>query len=204
MNELFKPFLASCRTSDTHAYCLTSLPCLVPSLQVSVEDRTAMVDPAFKGVGKNPGLDIWRIEVSSLVASHLWETYARMAQASQTHTCSLRPFLLCTIAFLLPPRRVELHYLTHFCPQKLKVVPVEKKTYGKFHSGDSYIVLQVSHWQAGPMGEGMCVLYRNLSLLPQHCSCGLSIVKVCVYCAWYCTMTRTVFSRGSDGCYGSY
>ena len=119
-----------------------------------------------------------------------------MAQASQTHTCSLRPFLLCTIAFLLPPRRVELRYLTHFCPQKLKVVPVEKKTYGKFHSGDSYIVLQVSHWQAGPMGEGMCVLYRNLSLLPQHCSCGLSIVKVCVYCAWYCTMTRTVFSRG--------
>ena len=28
--------------------------------------------------------------------------------------------------------------------QKLKVVPVEKKLYGKFHTGDSYIVLEVS------------------------------------------------------------
>lgn len=28
--------------------------------------------------------------------------------------------------------------------QKLKVVPVEKKSYGKFHTGDSYIVLQVA------------------------------------------------------------
>ena len=27
--------------------------------------------------------------------------------------------------------------------QKMKVVPVEKKMYGKFYSGDSYIVLQV-------------------------------------------------------------
>ena len=27
--------------------------------------------------------------------------------------------------------------------QKMKVVPVEKSTYGKFHSGDSYIVLSV-------------------------------------------------------------
>lgn len=53
-----------------------------------------MVDPAFVGVGKTPGLDIWRIE-------------------------------------------------------KLKVVPVEKKLYGKFHTGDSYIVLETKKKQFG-------------------------------------------------------
>ena len=31
--------------------------------------------------------------------------------------------------------------------QNLKVVAVEKKSYGNFHTGDSYIVLHVSHGQ---------------------------------------------------------
>ena len=65
MSEPFKPLLASSLTSDTHAYCLTPLPRLASSLQVSVEYQATMVDAAFKGVGKDPGLDIWRIEVSS-------------------------------------------------------------------------------------------------------------------------------------------
>ena len=31
-----------------------------------------------------------------------------------------------------------------YIKQKMKVVAVDKKTYGKFHTGDSYIVLHVS------------------------------------------------------------
>lgn len=33
--------------------------------------------------------------------------------------------------------------VTVFFPQKMKVVPVDRKSYGNFHTGDSYIVLQV-------------------------------------------------------------
>ena len=32
------------------------------------------------------------------------------------------------------------------CSQKMKVVPVEKKSYGKFHTGDSYICLNVGYF----------------------------------------------------------
>jgi hypothetical protein len=53
-----------------------------------------MVDPAFAGVGKSPGILIWRIE-------------------------------------------------------KLKVVPLGKKQFGKFHTGDSYIVLETKKKQFG-------------------------------------------------------
>lgn len=85
-----------------------------------------MVDPAFKGVGQTPGLDVWRIEVRCSGYLNRGDILLRLAVA-----------ILC-------------YYYASCVLQKLTVVPVEKKLYGKFHTGDSYIVLEVcsTNWAA--------------------------------------------------------
>jgi hypothetical protein len=65
-----------------------------------------MADPAFKGVGQEPGLMIWRIE-------------------------------------------------------KMQVVPWERKLYGKFYSGDSYIVLNVSFCAIIPISREEDKVWRQ-------------------------------------------
>ena len=46
--------------------------------------------------------------------------------------------------------------------QKLKVVPLEKKQFGKFHTGDSYIVLEVCFtnlWPTIAVHTATCILF---------------------------------------------
>ena len=90
------------------------------------------VDPAFKAAGKEPGMEIWRIEVFSL--HHINLTIVPTIACYAVLLNLLAPHIYCM--------------MITFSHQKLKVVPVEKKSYGKFYSGDSYICLYVRFMSA--------------------------------------------------------
>ena len=70
--------------------------------------------PAFEGSGQSPGLEIWRIEVRERKHAKSGRGTAETFQGQ----------------FKFPP-------------QDFEAVPYPKSKYGKFHVGDSYIVLKV-------------------------------------------------------------
>ncbi len=112
-----------------------------------------MGEPAWQGAGQEVGLKIWRIVVCNpknkiihyFILGNLYTCTCDVVGDIyyESVLSSSLDLSQCMTNFVCPFRRVFCNFSHLFVLQKFEVKDWPKEDYGKFYSGDSYIILNV-------------------------------------------------------------